>query len=114
MFVVMARAKRRKPPVADLPAGAWPNDLPDDAPNDTRLAAGIARRLDEARQSMSYREVENATGISHQTISNIIRGHTWPDLHTIATLETELGEQLWGDEHLPRRAKAKAKRPQRR
>ena len=98
----MANRSKRKPPAVDLPAGAWPNDLPFDASNETKLAAGIARRLDEARQSMSYREVENATGISHQTISNIIRGKTWPDLHTIATLETELGERLWGDEHLPR------------
>ena len=29
---------------------------------------------------MSYREVGNVTGISHQTISNTIRGLTWPDL----------------------------------
>ena len=52
---------------------------------------------------------ERITGISHQTISNIIRGLTWPDLHTIATLETELEERLWGTEHLSERIKRKLK-----
>ena len=106
----MSVTKNRNPPAAGLPAGAWPDDLPDDVSNETKLAAAIARRLDKARGSMSYREIGNITGISHQTISNIIRGLTWPDLHTIATLETELEERLWGDEHLPERIKQKPKK----
>ena len=99
----MTRRRNRKPPAANLPAGAWPDHLPDDVSAETKLAAAIAHRLDQARQQLSYREVEHSTGISHQTISNIIRGNTWPDLHTIATLETELQTQLWGAEHLPER-----------
>lgn len=106
----MTRRQNRKPPAADLPAGAWPYDLPDDVSAETKLAAAIAHRLNEARQPMSYRQVEHTTGISHQTISNIIRGNTWPDLHTIATLETELEERLWGTEHLPERVKRKLKK----
>ena len=104
---VMADPKRRKPPAADLPAAAWPDALPEDVSDETKLAAGLARRLDKARGSMSYRDTENVTGISHQTISNIIRGHTWPDLHTIVTLETKLGVRLWSDEHLPTKLKWK-------
>ena len=102
-----AKPKQRRPPADGLPAGAWPEAVPDDVSNETKLAAAIARRLDKARGSLSYREMGNITGISHQTISNIIRGRTWPDLHTIATLETELEERLWGDEHLPERIKQK-------
>ena len=106
----MSVTKNRKPPAADLPAGAWPEALPDDVPTQTKLAAAVARRLDDTRRQMSYREVQHITGISHQTISNIIRGLTWPDLHTIATLETQLETQLWGTEHLPERIKRKLKK----
>ena len=105
-----ATHNKRRPPADGLPAGAWPDDLPDDVSNETKLAAAIARRLDKARGSMSYREIGNITGISHQTISNIIRGLTWPDLHTLATLETQLEERLWGTEHLPEHIKQKPKK----
>ena len=105
----MTSHQNRKPPAADLPAGAWPDDLPDDVSTETKLAAAVARRLDDTRRQMSYREVQHITGISHQTISNIIRGMTWPALHTIATLETQLETQLWGTEHLPEHIKQELK-----
>ena len=31
--------------------------------------------------------------------SNILNGTTWPDLRTIAKLETALNASLWGNEH---------------
>lgn len=96
-----------------MPAGAWPHNLPADTPAQVRLAAAVAVRLDAARKPLSYRDAETATGISHQTIHNIVNGKTWPDLHTIALLERGLEEQLWGDEHLPEKVKAKIRRRRR-
>ena len=84
--------------------------MPADAPADVRLAVAVARRLDQARQPLSYREAGTATGVSHQTIHKIIHGNTWPNLHTIATLEIKLGTRLWGDEHLPEKVKRRRRR----
>ena len=38
-------------------------------------------------------------GLSPQTILNIRNGKSWPDLRTIARLESVLRTRLWGMEH---------------
>ena len=40
------------------------------------------------------------TGLSRQTINNILLGKTWPDIRTVARLEVALEQRLWGREHL--------------
>ena len=75
---VMAVPTKRKPRAADLPAGVWPDALLEEVSDETKLAAGVARRLNHARGSMSHRAVEHTTGIPHYTISDVIRGRTCP------------------------------------
>ena len=106
----MAKEEPRPAPADQVPAGAWPDNLPDDTPPQVQLAAAVAIRLDEARRPLSYQDTEGATGVSHQTIHNIVNGRTWPDLHTIALLENGLEARLWGDEHLPERVKRRRTR----
>ena len=95
-------APPNRPPPADLvPDGAWPDDLPDGAGPDVRLAAAIAMRLKARVDGLTLRKAEERTGISRSTINKIINGKAWPTMRTIAHLEAGLGTRLWGDEHLP-------------
>jgi hypothetical protein len=55
-----------------------------------RFAAGLA----EAVGSRSYREIARWTGVSHGTISALLRGDTWPDLVTVQAGMAP-GPRLW-------------------
>ncbi|WP_407943841.1 helix-turn-helix domain-containing protein [Marisediminicola senii] len=43
----------------------------------------------------SLRECAQATGVDHSTIQGILQGRSWPDLETIARLESGFGRPLW-------------------
>lgn len=102
---------RRPPPTDCVPEGAWPENLPPDAPADVRLAAGIAKRLKEKVDVLTLRKAEERTGVSRSHINKIINGKTWPSIHIIANLETGLRSTLWGDEHLSKRRYPESSRP---
>ncbi|WP_419929638.1 helix-turn-helix domain-containing protein [Candidatus Poriferisocius sp.] len=90
-------------------SGEWPNaPLREGAPPSAALARGVASRLQRAlehnransRGPGSARKAAAATGLSITTITNILRGISWPDIDTVARLEKALDASLWGDEHL--------------
>ena len=70
-----------------------------EAPPEVYLAAALATRLNNKIGSESIRYVAKKAGLSPQTILNIRNGKSWPDLRTIARLETALNTRLWGYEH---------------
>ena len=70
-----------------------------EAPPEVYLAAALAIRLNKKIGSESIRYVAKKAGLSPQTLINILTGTTWPDLRTIARLETALNTRLWGNEH---------------
>jgi transcriptional regulator with XRE-family HTH domain len=82
-------------------SGEWPTGaLGRNAPEEAKLAAGIARRLAAAQGARSLRQLAAETGVSPGTLSNLLAGRSWGDVVTIARLETGLGVPLWGSEHL--------------
>lgn len=62
-----------------------------------RVAQQVASRLAEAmgRQRLSAKRLGLISGVSRQTIANVLNGVVWPDLLTIANLEHALAERLW-------------------
>ena len=90
-------------------SGEWPDaPLREGAPPSAALARGIASRLQQAlehnnaasRGPGSARKAAAAAGLSITTVTNILRGISWPDIDTVASLEKALAAGLWGDEHL--------------
>ena len=65
-----------------------------------RYAQRFSARLQEAIGTRSYRAIARESGVSHGTISALVRGDTWPDLITIAKLEWALGRVLWPGQDL--------------
>lgn len=65
-------------------------DLPEVA-----VALGFVRNLRKEVNGRSSREIERITGVNFTTINKILRGQTWPDMVTIARLESGLGADLW-------------------
>ena len=59
----------------------------------------ITIRLKAATRGKTLSEIEEETGISISTLSQIRRGEAWPTVATIAHLERTLHTRLWGDEH---------------
>jgi transcriptional regulator with XRE-family HTH domain len=64
-----------------------------------QVAQAIARALSEAiaAQGLGANELAKRSGVNRQVIANVLAGTTWPDLITIANLETALGATLWPD-----------------
>ena len=79
---------------ADLVDG-WP-DTPSGIP-EVETARHVAVNLRAALGGMSLRHAKTLTGVDHTTISAILNGAVWPDLHTLARLEHGLGARLWPD-----------------
>ena len=69
------------------------------APPEVYFAAALANRLNYATRRHSIRYIAKLADLSPQTILNILNGRTWPDLRTIARLETVFDYRLWGYEH---------------
>ena len=59
-----------------------------------------AQQRAASRGPGSARKAAAATGLSITTVTNILRGISWPDIDTVARLEKALDASLWGDEHL--------------
>ncbi|MEU8102255.1 helix-turn-helix transcriptional regulator [Nonomuraea muscovyensis] len=57
------------------------------------IAATLAGILTERR--LSLRGLAAASGVNRQSISNLLAGRSWPDVATIALLETALAARLW-------------------
>ncbi|MCP9944168.1 helix-turn-helix domain-containing protein [Streptomyces somaliensis] len=62
-----------------------------------QIGQAIARALAEAmeRQGLSANALASAAGVNRQAITYVLRGETWPDILTVASLELALGEMLW-------------------
>ena len=99
----MGRRKYLKSsPSIYVESGEWPHgELAVDAPLEAHLARGAALRLHEAMESHRWglRETSRQTGLSTKVLANLLHGHTWPTLPTIARLEMRLETEIWGDEH---------------
>ncbi|MEV6986877.1 helix-turn-helix transcriptional regulator [Sphaerisporangium sp. NPDC051017] len=60
-----------------------------------QIAAALAGVLAERR--LSLRGLAAASGVNRQSISDLLAGRSWPDVATIALLETTLAARLWPD-----------------
>lgn len=89
-------------PSSYVESGEWPHgDLAADAPHEAHVARGVALRLHEAMQSRQWglRQTSRETGLTTRVLHNMLHGHTWPTLPTIARLEVCLGIDIWRSEH---------------
>ena len=91
----------------------WPHgDLAEGAPEEARLAQGIARGLldclDECDTNVNA--VATSTRLSTQALYNLRDGKSSPSLVTVARLETHFNRRLWGHEHMPEHPQRKAPR----
>ena len=86
----MVRTSRPRP--LDL-VSEWPTGPPIDAAG--AVAAGFARALLVAIDGRSIRSVAVECGLNHQTIRGVLAGEVWPDMYTIARLESGLRTPLW-------------------
>ena len=48
---------------------------------------------------MGLRQTSRETGLTTRVLHNMLHGHTWPTLPTIARLEMSLEIEIWGGEH---------------
>ncbi|WP_431934593.1 helix-turn-helix domain-containing protein [Nonomuraea jabiensis] len=58
-----------------------------------QIAATLAGILAERR--LSLRGLAAASGVNRQSIADLLAGRSWPDVATIALLETTLTVRLW-------------------
>ncbi|WP_162794667.1 helix-turn-helix domain-containing protein [Nonomuraea lactucae] len=59
------------------------------------IAAALAGILAERR--LSLLGLATASGVNRQSIADLLAGRSWPDVATIALLETALAARLWPD-----------------
>ncbi|KMS75695.1 hypothetical protein ACM01_07905 [Streptomyces viridochromogenes] len=79
-------------------SGNWPcTRLVQDAPINAHYGQAFARNLAEAMEAseIGLKALGNKAGVSHATISQLLRGMALPDLGTLARLEVVLGTGLW-------------------
>ncbi|WP_055530106.1 helix-turn-helix domain-containing protein [Streptomyces graminilatus] len=78
--------------------GEWPAEVSvhADAPPGVHYALVLARALDDAltRRGLSQRSASTRAGLNATAVGRIIRGLVYPDLSTIARLETALQTDL--------------------
>ncbi|MET7459625.1 helix-turn-helix transcriptional regulator [Nonomuraea sp. NPDC005501] len=58
-----------------------------------QIAVSLAGVLAERR--LSLRGLAAASGVNRQSIADLLAGRSWPDVATIALLETALTVRLW-------------------
>ncbi|GAA3847155.1 hypothetical protein GCM10022226_83330 [Sphaerisporangium flaviroseum] len=58
-----------------------------------QIAAALADILAERR--LSLRGLAAASGVNRQSIADLLAGRSWPDVATVALLETALRVRLW-------------------
>ena len=87
-----------------IATGKWPaGPLKPKAPKEAHLARGIAIRFLHYRDAngTNINEIARLTGLGRQTLYNLRHGKSWPNLITVARLETHFDRRLWGREHIP-------------
>ncbi|MGV9387329.1 hypothetical protein ACWDRB_66985 [Nonomuraea sp. NPDC003707] len=57
------------------------------------IAATLAGEL--AARKLSRRGPASLSGVNRQSIADLLAGTSWPDVATIALLESALGQPLW-------------------
>jgi hypothetical protein len=57
------------------------------------IAATLAGEL--AARKLSRRGLATLSGVNRQSINDLLAGTSWPDVATIALLETALAQRLW-------------------
>lgn len=82
-------------PGAYVVAGFPHADFETDAPPAVWWAAQIAIALGHALVGRSIAGVARSAGIGRQTIYDVLRGRTWPDIVTIVQLQDVLDTVLW-------------------
>lgn len=91
---------RKHPVTYVVKKGAFPEGpYREGTPWEVYLAAGLANRLKTKMKGESIRYVARQAQLDPQTLINILKGRTWPDLLTVARLEHALEAKLWGNEH---------------
>lgn len=77
----------------ELAGPPWP-ETPSTDPV-AEVARRFARNVRAEMRGRSLREVAADAGIGHVTLQRVLTGQVWPDLATIARLETGLDAELW-------------------
>lgn len=78
--------------------GAFPDgELDPDAPVAARYARVIAVNLRDALAGRNQSRVCEQADVARSTVNDIVTGRTYPELVTIAKLETVLDTRLWAD-----------------
>ncbi len=94
----MPRSNNDQLPATYVASGNWPYArLVEDAPVSAHYGQAFARNLAEAMETseVGLRALGDKAGVSHATISRLLRGMVLPDLGTLARLEVALGTSLW-------------------
>ncbi|WP_371591201.1 helix-turn-helix domain-containing protein [Streptomyces sp. NBC_00470] len=85
----MPRSNHDQVPCAYVVAGTWPQaQLTEDAPVSAFYGQEVAVNLTRAMQAkgVGLRQLGEESGVSHTTISRVLRGQVLPDLGTLARL----------------------------
>lgn len=94
---------RRALPRDYLASGTWPDGLLlDDAPAEARLAQILSKRLSTLirRDKLAVNALATEAELTPQTIHNLLKGVSWPDLVTVSKLEVAVGQRLWINKEL--------------
>ncbi|WNM35710.1 helix-turn-helix transcriptional regulator [Streptomyces sp. Li-HN-5-11] len=94
----MPRSNNDQLPATYVASGNWPYArLVEDAPISAHYGQAFARNLTEAMEAseIGLRALGDKAGVSHATISRLLRGMVLPDMGTLARLEVALGTGLW-------------------
>lgn len=84
------------PPSSYVVKGDWPDgELQTGAPEAAQYAQHIAVVLARGLVARNVSQVAEDAGLARSTIYDIVEGRTWPDLITLAKLETVLDVSLW-------------------
>jgi hypothetical protein len=94
----MPRSNNDQLPATYVASGNWPHArLVEDAPVSAYYGQAFARNLAQAmtNSEIGLRTLGDMAGVSHATISRLLRGMVLPDMGTLARLEVALGTGLW-------------------
>ncbi|WP_371095866.1 helix-turn-helix domain-containing protein [Streptomyces sanglieri] len=94
----MPRSNNDQLPATYVASGDWPHArLVEDAPVSAHYGQAFARNLTQAMATsdIGLRSLGDKAGVSHATISRLLRGIVLPDMGTLARLETALSADLW-------------------
>lgn len=77
-------------------AGEWPDAALEDHPP-ARIIQQVSRNLRDVMTGLelSANALAKASEVNRQCIANVLAGRVWPDMLTVASLETTLEVILW-------------------